>query len=56
MQLRTYIVNHDQDKLEILLRHLGNLPPTQTLFGVAPLALPNMLFEVDAIAITDKAA
>lgn len=28
------------------------LPPTQTLVGVAALTLPDMLFEVDAVAVT----
>jgi enamine deaminase RidA (YjgF/YER057c/UK114 family) len=27
------------------------VPPTQTLLGVAALALPEMLFEVDAVAV-----
>ena len=54
VNLRTYIVDHDAAKLEVLLaairRIWGDRPPTQTLLGVAALALPDMLFEVDAIA------
>jgi enamine deaminase RidA (YjgF/YER057c/UK114 family) len=54
VQLRTYIVDHDTDKLKILAEAVreiwGDLPPTQTLVGVAALALPEMRFEVDAIA------
>ncbi|MER7010641.1 RidA family protein [Saccharopolyspora sp. NPDC000359] len=54
VQLRTYVVDHDTDKLAVLGRHVaevwGDQPPTQTLTGVASLALPGMLFEVDAVA------
>jgi enamine deaminase RidA (YjgF/YER057c/UK114 family) len=54
VNLRTYIVDHDPAKLEALLavihRIWGDRPPTQTLLGVAALALPDMLFEVDVIA------
>lgn len=54
VQLRTYIVGIDFDKLGIVGRAVqegwGSAPPTQTMLGVAGLALPDMLFEVDAIA------
>ena len=54
-RLGTYIVDHDHAKLEALLRVIsrvwGDRPPAQTLIGVAALALPDMLFEVDAIAV-----
>jgi enamine deaminase RidA (YjgF/YER057c/UK114 family) len=53
--LRTYIVGHDESKLDALLKvlreHWGDTPPAQTLLGVAALALPDMLFEVDAVAV-----
>jgi enamine deaminase RidA (YjgF/YER057c/UK114 family) len=54
-RLGTYIVDHDEAKLEALLRVItriwGERPPAQTLLGVARLALPDMLFEVDAVAV-----
>lgn len=55
VQIRTYIVGHDAAKLDILVdvvREIwGERPPTQTLIGVAALALPGMLFEIDAVAV-----
>ncbi|WP_331771139.1 RidA family protein (plasmid) [Embleya sp. NBC_00888] len=54
-RLGTYIVDHDHAKLEALLtvitRIWGDKPPAQTLLGVAALALPDMRFEVDAVAV-----
>ncbi|WP_030144546.1 RidA family protein [Glycomyces sp. NRRL B-16210] len=54
-QLRTFVVDHDMEKLEILgeaiARIWGDRPPVQTLLGVAALALPDMRFEVDAVAV-----
>lgn len=54
VQLRTYVVNHDFDKLGAILKVLqdswGVKPPTQTLIGVASLATPEILFEVEAVA------
>ncbi|SCL68678.1 Enamine deaminase RidA, house cleaning of reactive enamine intermediates, YjgF/YER057c/UK114 family [Micromonospora citrea] len=54
VQLRTHIVDHDADKLAVVAGVIGEIwgatPPTQTLTGVAALALPDMLFEVDAVA------
>ncbi|WP_433214771.1 RidA family protein [Microtetraspora malaysiensis] len=54
-QIRTFVVDHNRDKLAVIAeavkRIWGNRPPTQTLIGVAALALPDMLFEVDATAV-----
>jgi enamine deaminase RidA (YjgF/YER057c/UK114 family) len=54
VQLRTYVVNHDFDKLGVIAEAVrggwGAKPPTQTLVGVAGLAMPEMLFEVEAVA------
>lgn len=55
VQLRTYIVDHDADKLEVVVDRIGAIwgdrPPAQTLTGVAALALPAMRFEIDAVAV-----
>lgn len=57
VRIGTYIVDHDEQKLETLLdalkRTWGDDLPAQTLIGVASLALPGMLFEIDAIAVRD---
>lgn len=54
-QLRTYIVDHSMDKLaalgQVIAKYWPERPPVQTLLGVASLALPEMRFEVDAVAI-----
>lgn len=55
VRLGTFIVDHDLEKLEILGRavhaRFGDRLPAQTVSGVASLALPGMLFEVDAVAV-----
>ncbi|MGC7100161.1 RidA family protein [Amycolatopsis lurida] len=55
VRLGTYIVDHNEEKLTVLGTQIaeiwGDRPPTQTLLGVAKLALPGMLFEVDAVAV-----
>ncbi|MFD3743546.1 RidA family protein [Nocardia sp. NPDC058633] len=54
VQLRTYVVNHDVGKLGpiagAIQANWGDNPPTQTLIGVASLATPDVLFEVEALA------
>ena len=54
VQLRTYVVNQDFDKLAAIAEAVqsgwGANPPTQTLIGVASLAMPEILFEVEAVA------
>jgi enamine deaminase RidA (YjgF/YER057c/UK114 family) len=54
VQLRTYVVNPDFDKLGAIARAVqggcGDKPPTQTVIGVASLAMPDILFEVEAVA------
>lgn len=55
VRLGTFIVDHDPAKLTVLGKALsarfGDRLPAQTLVGVAALALPGMLFEVDAVAV-----
>ncbi len=54
VQLRTYVVNHDVSRLGPIAgavqERWGAKPPTQTLIGVAGLATPDVLFEVEALA------
>ncbi|MFI6580891.1 hypothetical protein [Embleya sp. NPDC050493] len=38
----------------MITRIWGDQPPAQTLLGVAAPALPDMLFEVDALAVRPK--
>ncbi|HST38276.1 MAG TPA: Rid family hydrolase [Conexibacter sp.] len=53
VQLRTYVVNPDFAKLgtigEAVRAGCGETPPTQTVIGVAALAMPDILFEVEAV-------
>ena len=54
VQLRTYVVGLDFEKLgtigQAVQSGCGDIPPTQTVVGVAGLAMPDILFEVEAIA------
>ncbi|NUP20579.1 MAG: RidA family protein [Streptomyces sp.] len=59
VRLGTFIVDHDAAKLESLGKALparfGDRLPAQTLTGVAALALPGMLFEIEAVAVRPSA-
>ncbi|MEU3463474.1 RidA family protein [Streptomyces sp. NPDC006733] len=54
VQLRTYVVDHDVSRLGPIAGAVregwGTNPPPQTLIGVASLATPDVLFEVEAVA------
>ncbi len=54
VQLRTYVVDLDLDRLgaigQAVGSHCGDAPPTQSVIGVAGLAMPDILFEVEAVA------
>lgn len=55
IQLRTYVVRPDRERLGVLgaavAAGCGPLPPTQTVLGVAALAMPEILVEVEATAV-----
>jgi enamine deaminase RidA (YjgF/YER057c/UK114 family) len=58
VRLRTYIVGHTPDKLDVVLPAIGAffgdaVPAPNTLVGVAALALPDFLIEIEAIAAID---
>jgi enamine deaminase RidA (YjgF/YER057c/UK114 family) len=53
-----YVVHHDLDKLEVIRSVRDEIlnvdpPPASTLLGVERLALPDLLIEVDAIAVVE---
>jgi enamine deaminase RidA (YjgF/YER057c/UK114 family) len=54
VQLRTYVVEPNFEKLGVIGQAVhqgcGSPPPTNTVLGVASLAMPDMLFEVEAVA------
>lgn len=55
VRLRTYVVDHSPDKLGIVLGETAAfygsaVPAPNTLIGVAALALPEFLIEIEAIA------
>jgi enamine deaminase RidA (YjgF/YER057c/UK114 family) len=53
--LRTYVVGLDLGKLTAIGRTVGATwgpnPPTQTVLGVSGLAMPDIVFEVEAVAV-----
>lgn len=56
-RLTTYVVDHDVTKLpaltEAVLTMFGDTPPAQTLVPVPALAVPGMMFEVEATVVLD---
>jgi len=55
-KLGIYVVDHDVDKLAIVRRVRDEIlgvdePPASTLIGVERLALPDLMIEVDAVAM-----
>jgi enamine deaminase RidA (YjgF/YER057c/UK114 family) len=58
VRLRTYVVNYTPDKLAVLGPALAefygdSLPAANTLLGVAALAMPEFLIEIEATAVSD---
>ncbi|HEX2138301.1 MAG TPA: RidA family protein [Woeseiaceae bacterium] len=58
VRLRTYVVDYSPDKLAVLGPALAAfygdaLPAANTLLGVAALAMPEFLIEVEATAVAD---
>ncbi len=58
VRLRTYVVNHSPDKLGVVLPEIGAFygdatPAPNTFLGVAALALPDFLIEIEATAALD---
>lgn len=56
VRIRTYVVNHTPDKLGPVLGEVGAFfgsspPPANTFIGVAALALPDFLVEIEATAV-----
>lgn len=53
---RVYVVDHDDEKLAALRKARTEVlaietPPASTLLGVAALAMPGLMIEVDAVAV-----
>lgn len=60
LQIRTYIVDHDVEKLGIVCGELaafyGEITPApNTVVGVSALALPDFLVEIEAVAVLPAA-
>lgn len=56
VKIGTYVVDHDPDKLKVIRGVRDEIlradpPPASTLLGVQRLALPELLLEVDGIAV-----
>jgi enamine deaminase RidA (YjgF/YER057c/UK114 family) len=55
VRLRTYVVDHTPDKLSVVMPEIvafyeGMIPAPNTFIGVAALALPEFLIEIEATA------
>jgi enamine deaminase RidA (YjgF/YER057c/UK114 family) len=58
VRLRTYVVNHTPDKVSIVMPEIaaffgGEIPAPNTFIGVAALALPDFIIEIEATAALD---
>lgn len=58
VRLRTYVVDYSADKLAVIGPAIGAFygdvtPAANTLLGVAALAMPEFLIEVEATAVSD---
>lgn len=58
VKIGIYVVDHDTEKLGIIRRVRDEVldadpPPASTLLGVHRLALPDLMIEVDAVAVTE---
>lgn len=55
VRLGSFVVDYDLDKLDVMAKALGSIwgdrPPAQSLVPVPALALPEMLFEIEATAV-----
>ena len=58
VKITTYVVNYQPEHRTVIGKARapffeGGMPPASTLVGVAALALPEWLVEIEAIAVTD---
>jgi len=58
VKIGIYVVDHDLEKMSTVRRvrdelMAGTTPPVSTLLGVAALAVPGLMIEIDGIAVID---
>lgn len=58
VKIGIYVVDYDADKLDIIRRvrdeYFGDItPPASTLLGVSALAVPDLMIEIDGIAVVE---